>query len=159
MDGVRERHRRRPGDYSTDVVRTDAVEYLREAPADQPVFAMLTPFATHIGLDPARPVDPLEAVPARRHIDDPRWNGVEPLLTPAFDEADVPDKAHYIQAQPRVPYLGGWPLRRACEAMLSADQLLGAVGCASFGSRIATTTRSSSSPQTTACPGATIAGS
>jgi N-acetylglucosamine-6-sulfatase len=83
-----ERFGRRPGDYSTTVLRDKALDFVAGVPADQPFFLFLTPFAPHAPMTPA-----------------PRDVGSwpqEPPTSPAFNEADVSDKPPWVQALPMV---------------------------------------------------------
>lgn len=122
-DGVPEPHGAMAADYSTDVLADAAVGILRSAPSDQPVFLDLTPFAVH---KPAASDDPLPTV-APRHEKDPRCASVGVKGGPAYDEADVSDKPGIIRREPLQPYAGGWPLIRACRALLSVDDMFARV--------------------------------
>lgn len=109
-------HRTEPGDYSTDVIADLAVQRIQEAPDDQPLFAIISPFTPH---DPN--------LPAPRHEGDPRCRDIEPWAPPNYDEADVSDKPAYIQETPLLGD-GGYDLTAHCESLLSVDELIGRVG-------------------------------
>jgi N-acetylglucosamine-6-sulfatase len=105
-------------DYSTDVVAGLAVDELRAAPAAQPVFAWIAPFAGH---------EPI--TPAPRYEGDPRcskrdaWTQWAP---PNYNEADVSDKPAYVRALP-LQRRGKHELAQACQTLLAADDLIGRV--------------------------------
>ncbi len=109
--------------YSADRVASRAVDFLEQAPTDQPVFLMLSPFATHGAKDEGTGAFPR---PASRHAGDPRCDGIGKRTSPAYDEADVSDKPAFVQDFPLTGN-SGWPLGRACRAMLSVDEMFGRV--------------------------------
>jgi len=78
-----------PEDYSTDVLRDFAIAFLTSAPADQPVFLMLTPYAPH---------SPSE--PAARHSG--TYAGPAVPLSPSYNEDDISDKPLWVRALPRI---------------------------------------------------------
>ncbi|MEA2027032.1 MAG: sulfatase-like hydrolase/transferase [Chloroflexota bacterium] len=115
-DGNISQHKTDEADYSTDVIADIAVERIREAPDDQPLFTLIAPYTPH---EPN--------LPAPRHAGDPRCADIEPWAPPNYDEADVSDKPDYIRdAKP----LGddGFDLTAHCESLLSVDELIGRVG-------------------------------
>ena len=115
-DGTISQHKTEEGDYSTDVIADIAVERIREAPDDRPLFALIAPYTPH---EPN--------LPAPRHEGDERCADVEAWAPPNYDEADVADKPDYIRdAKP----LGGdgFDLTAHCESLLSVDELIGRVG-------------------------------
>jgi len=116
VDGAISQHRTAEDDYSTDVIADIAVQRIREAPDDQPLFAIIAPFAPH---EPN--------LPAPRHEGDPRCADIEPWAPPDYDEADVSDKPAYIQASPPLGD-GGFDLTAHCESLLSVDELVGRIG-------------------------------
>jgi N-acetylglucosamine-6-sulfatase len=109
-------HRTDEADYSTDVIADLAVQRLREAPADEPVFTLISPFTPH---EPN--------LPAPRHEGDPRCADLPRWAPPNYDEADVSDKPPYIAD---APPLGdaGFDLIAHCESLLAVDDLIGQVG-------------------------------
>jgi arylsulfatase A-like enzyme len=115
-DGNVTRYRTEAGDYSTDVIAERAVQRLREAPADEPLFALLSPFTPH---EPN--------LPAPRHEDDPRCRDLPFWAPPSYDEADVSDKPPYIAGAPRIGD-AGFDLTAHCESLLAVDDLIGRVG-------------------------------
>ena len=126
LNGIKGFNDNDDNDYSTDVFANRALTFLRAAPPDQPVFALLTPYAVHAGRDQNRVNDQLLPVPAPRHVGDARCAGIGSRATPAYNEADVSDKPAYIQTRPLVKIgVGtGWPLQRLCESLLSVDEML-----------------------------------
>ncbi|CAN5807480.1 hypothetical protein BH23CHL8_BH23CHL8_31410 [soil metagenome] len=110
------RHRAAPDDYSTDVIADITVERLRQAPREDPLFALISVYAPHA-----------PTLPAPRHEGDPRCADVPPWAPPDYDEADVSDKPEYVQALP-IRGDGGYDLTATCESLLSVDDLIGRVG-------------------------------
>jgi len=115
-DGTITQHKTAPEDYSTDVIADIAVKRIREAPDDQPLFALIAPFTPH---EPN--------LPAPRHEGDPRCADIEPWAPPNYDEADVSDKPAYIQALEPLDD-GGFDLTAHCESLLAVDEMIGRVG-------------------------------
>jgi N-acetylglucosamine-6-sulfatase len=76
-----------PEDYSTDVIRRQAVSFIRTAPEGAPLFLVVTPFAPHA---------PFTAAPR----DDGDFASAPVALGPAVNEADVSDKPAYIVNRP-----------------------------------------------------------
>src|SRR5688572_32159605 len=102
------------------------LRFVEAAPGDQPLFAMLTPNATHGGWDENGKKDGKLPVVAPRHRGDPRCANAGNWRPASYNEADVSDKPAYIASRPLLGDENGWPLRKACEAMLSVDEWLGA---------------------------------
>lgn len=126
--GVRIHHGKEPSDYSTDVFAEVTRGFLRSAPWDQPRFLFLTPFATH-GDHYAGSRLPR---PAKRHRGDERCRDIGYRRTPAWNEADVSDRGSFVRRLKDLRHLDeyreqGWPLRRACESLLSVDEWLARV--------------------------------
>jgi arylsulfatase A-like enzyme len=113
-------------DYSTDVFANHSIDFLRAAPADQPVFAYLNPYAVHLGSDQNGVRVGTEPAPAVRHTGDPRCADAPPFAPASFNEADVSDKPAYIQ---RIkPFTTtGFPMVRVCESLLAVDEWLARV--------------------------------
>lgn len=123
-DDVVERHGSTAADYSTDVIRSHAVDFLRAAPGDQPVFLMLTPSAPHAGSDPRYRWMP-DIAP--RHAGDRRCRDIGVRSGPGYLEADVSDKPTIIARRPNKLYPNGWPLERNCQALLAVDEMFARV--------------------------------
>ena len=101
-----------PRDYSTDVVRRQAVSYIRNAPQDTPFFLMVTPYAPH---GPYKP--------APRHDGD--FASASVAIGPAVNEADVSDKPGYIRM--RRPAGSAWvrtTTRDQWETLRAVDELV-----------------------------------
>ena len=71
-------------DYSTDVLRDRAVQFIQSAPAGQPFFLYFAPKAPHA-----------PATPAPRHAGS--FSGIPPWRPPNYNEADVSDKPAWVQ--------------------------------------------------------------
>jgi N-acetylglucosamine-6-sulfatase len=99
-------------DYSTDVIANFAVKRLKEAPADKPIFAYITPYAVHGPMSPAP-----------RHVGDARCRNISPWKPPDYNEQDVSDKPSYIKSLVSLPS-GGFDITKHCEMMLSVDDLV-----------------------------------
>ena len=85
-DGHETTHGHDARDYSTDVLRQLAAREIREAPPDEPLFLMFTPYAVHG-----------PATPAPRHLGSAN---VGPFLAPHVNEPDVADKPPWIAELP-----------------------------------------------------------
>jgi N-acetylglucosamine-6-sulfatase len=72
-------------DYSTDVLRDRAVQFIQNAPTDQPFFLYFAVKAPHG-----------PATPAPRHAGS--FSGIPPWRPPNYNEADVSDKPAWVQA-------------------------------------------------------------
>ena len=103
-----------PKEYSTDVLRRQAVSFIRTAPSGQPIFLLVAPVAPHA-----------PSTPAPRHIGD--LAGTPVVLNPAVNE-DVTDKPAYLASRPT---LSERMLRRRIraqrETLLAVDQLVGGI--------------------------------
>jgi arylsulfatase A-like enzyme len=87
VDGVPVHHGTDPADYSTDVYKAHALDFLDAAPADEPFFLYFAPGAPHA-----------PRTPAPRHST--LWNQLPVEHSPAFNEADVSDKPQWVQSRP-----------------------------------------------------------
>jgi arylsulfatase A-like enzyme len=125
VDGVYGHNGREPQDYSTDFFARKAMEFLREAPADKPVFLMARQFAPHTNLGDAH----LQALPSPVYKNDPKCDAT-PRYNPAnFNERDVTDKPAWIRKRSMLSgyYTGGFPIVNHCKAMLSVDDEVGQI--------------------------------
>jgi len=109
-------------DYSTDVFRDHALDFLANAPAG-PRFMLFTPYAPHQGSDRAGVTTRRQPVPADRHARGALCADSPPLATPAYMEEDVSDKPAYIQARPRAQS-ASWPTVRTCQSLRAVDQAI-----------------------------------
>jgi arylsulfatase A-like enzyme len=115
-DGGITQHKTEPQDYSTDVIADLAVQRIREAPDEQPLFTVIAPYTPHV-----------PNLPAPRHVGDPRCADIEPWAPPNYDEVDVSDKPAYVRDAPPLGD-GGFDLTAHCESLLAVDELVGRVG-------------------------------
>ncbi len=124
QDDVEEYHGFEAADYSVDVIAEVASGFVAEAPVDEPLFALLTPHGPHAGRNHRDKPSEYMPASARRHAKDARCDGLPPLWTPAYAEADVSDKPLYIRGLAVPPYAGGWPLSKICRSMLAVDDMV-----------------------------------
>lgn len=110
----------RRSEYHTDVLKEYALQHVGSAPADAPLFLSLNPYAVHAALHKF-------PKPAPRHLGTSRCDGAGVRVTPAYNEADVSDKPSWVQSRPFLSPAKGWPLRKACESLLSVDEMFKAV--------------------------------
>ncbi len=89
-----------PADYSTDVLASKAVEFIRESPLDRPFFLWLAPTAPHP-----------PATPAERHAG--TFDDLVVPTAPSVGEPDVSDKPAWVRALPRLDAQDIEALRRA----------------------------------------------
>lgn len=87
IDGAVQAYGDAPGDYSTDVLASEAVSFIRGARG--PLFLYFAPEAPHA-----------PAIPALQ--DRPAFAGRPVPMAPSFDEADVSDKPAYVRDLPRI---------------------------------------------------------
>jgi N-acetylglucosamine-6-sulfatase len=102
-----------PSDYSTDVLASQAVEFIRNS-GSQPFFLYFTPKAPHIDT-------PMHVTPAPRHVgayaDLPAWR------PPSLNEADVSDKPRYVRNHYPLPTDQLGALReQQLESLLAVDE-------------------------------------
>lgn len=124
VEGEPEQHGSLETDYSTDVIRKRAKKWVLNAPAGDPLFVYLAPFAPHANISQV----PYRPTPAARHNGDPRCAGLPPFFPPNYNEADVSDKPPVVAARRILGrYRTGWPLVDVCESLLSVNEMVGAV--------------------------------
>lgn len=124
LDGVETSY---AGEHQDEVVRRTAVEWLTEAPSDQPVFAHLTPGAPHRetckGQGKSKEVRHCDYLP----LVAPQDRGAEACADiPDFKPPDyevIPSKKGPPWAMP--PWPDGWPLTSICESLLVVDRMVG----------------------------------
>ena len=110
-DGSETTHGQATRDYSTDVLARIAEREIRNAPSDQPLFLMFTPFAVHG-----------PATPAPRHAGTAT---VGPFVAPHVNEADVADKPPWIAELPLASIERITQQRRSSqEALRSVDDAI-----------------------------------
>lgn len=99
--------------HSTRMVAERAVARLHSAPADAPVFAVLSVFNMH---GPNTPMPEFKS--------DARCDTFPPWRPGNYNEADVSDKPPLIANLPLLPDLSGWPLDGYCREILGIDWLV-----------------------------------
>lgn len=108
------------GDYhSTRMVAERASMHIRETAPQTPVFAVLSFYNLHA---PNTPMPEFDYGSAAGDV----CNGIEPWISPSFNEADVSDKPASIRALPLLSDdagapLTGWPMENYCREMLGID--------------------------------------
>jgi arylsulfatase A-like enzyme len=113
-DGSETTHGHEPRDYSTDVLSRIAVEAVRGAPDDQPLFLMFTPYAAHG-----------PPTPAPRHLGTATAG---PPTGPSINEPDVTDKPPWIAELPPAAIDPITQQRRTTqETLRSADEAIARV--------------------------------
>jgi len=109
------RHRDAATDHSTVVTAKRIARHIRQAPASEPVFVEMSLFSGH------RP-----NLPMPRFDGDSRCRRIGGWSGPGYDEGDVKDKPAWVRKLPRLR-ADAYPLRSACEEMLSIDWAVGRV--------------------------------
>jgi N-acetylglucosamine-6-sulfatase len=110
----------RPAEHSMQLVQDLAVADLRSAPADQPLFAVLSTYAGHY-----------PNVPLPANIGSPTCARIPPWTSPRYGAGATTDKPAWVQAlaRRRIGSLpaSGYPLVKVCQDMLGVDQLVAKV--------------------------------
>ncbi|MCI0634772.1 MAG: sulfatase [Actinobacteria bacterium] len=86
-DGIIVQYGNDPADYGTSVVGAATISFIRETPAEDPLFAYVSVPAPH---DPAKPAPG----------DEEAFRGLAPWRPPSYNERDVKDKPQYIRDNP-----------------------------------------------------------
>jgi arylsulfatase A-like enzyme len=117
-----------PHEYTTRFIGEHAVRFMRAAPAQQPVFLWLAPYAVHAhDADGGGLAGKLPLVDDR-YLGDGRCSGIAPWHPPGYEESDVRDKPSWVgKLPPDALWTRGWPQVANCEALLSVDDALRAV--------------------------------
>jgi len=110
----------RPPGHSMQLVQDLAVNELRQAPADQPLFEVLSTYAGHF-----------PNVALAKNIGSPVCARIRPWISPNYGVAAAADKPVWLQtlARRRVWQLpaAGYSLVKVCEDMLGVDELVAKV--------------------------------
>jgi N-acetylglucosamine-6-sulfatase len=123
-EGKRVHHDLDPEDYQPDVAFNRAVQFLRQAPPGQPVFAWITPFSVHGAIDPVSgDYSPYPQL-APRAVRDPRCDDLPRWHTPAHED-DNSDRPFYERAWHTMRQ--GYDQQRACRALIPVDEGLARV--------------------------------
>lgn len=102
----------RPEDYSTDVIASRAVSFIRGTSAQTPLFMVVAPYAPH---NPA--------TPAPRHAG--TFSGVPIPFGPSVNERNVSDKPRYVRRQGRLALrLLAERQRKRWESLLAVDDMV-----------------------------------
>jgi N-acetylglucosamine-6-sulfatase len=105
-------------DYSTDVLRDYARQFIQDAPAGKPVFLYFAPKAPHG-----------PATPAPRHAG--IFDSYSPPRPPSYNEGDVSDKPQWVQLFKKLGQTGQLDLdefaRDQLESLRAVDEAVGAV--------------------------------
>jgi arylsulfatase A-like enzyme len=118
--------RRFPGQHFDNVVRKQAVEWLAEAPSDEPVFALITPRAPHRHPQQCRQgrKDPVgcDYLPQtmKRDRKSEECDGLKPYKAPDYATPASTRPAPW--SMPDWPR--GWPLEASCESLLVIDRMV-----------------------------------
>lgn len=104
VDGEVQSHGSGAGDYSTDVLAHEAVDFIRSAAAGDPLFLYFAPEAPHA-----------PAIPAPG--DGTAFTDLPPWRPASYDEADVSDKPLWVRGLPRLT-----PARQAQVDAFRRDQ-------------------------------------
>jgi len=105
----------------TQLITRYADGFIRETPADTPLFL-------HVGYYLPHP----PAKPARKYANDARCNGVSTSTAPSFNEADVRDKPGPVRTLPLMTpeqqqYIGTTLPQNQCRALFSVDDGVAAI--------------------------------
>lgn len=100
--------------HSTTMTADRAVSRFAAAPANKPIFAILSIYDLHAP-NVSQPITQQQA---------DQCNNVDPWWTPAYNEADVSDKPAYIQALPLQKHPDGWPMDAFCRQMYGVDDVV-----------------------------------
>lgn len=140
-DGKSQYHGSTTADYSTNVLGSKAVDFVRTAPADRPYFLYFTPYGPHSPFTPA-PGDSL-ALPKCAAGDSPpscykpitlaapglcpAQTGLPPYCSENIGEKDVSDKPAWVRALTATGT--GWDSKRKMQeqTLLSVDRQVGAL--------------------------------
>jgi len=130
LDGEPLPHGTEDEDHFTDLIARTALDFLREAPRDRPVFLQVAPFVPHTSPNRDGILDRYFPYPAPRHNGDPRCSGITPWRPPGHVEADFADKPVVLEPDrrgQRIRWPAGFPLDRHCETLLGVDEMIGAL--------------------------------
>jgi arylsulfatase A-like enzyme len=117
VDGFARPYSTTVGEYSTDVLSGIAVNDIKHADPNKPLFLWTAPYAEHASL----------AV-APRYVGAPQCKNVPPWKPPNWNESDVSDKPGYVQANPLITKgPSGQNMRKNCWVGLAVDDMVGAI--------------------------------
>lgn len=99
-------------DHSTKVVGRRVAKQIRNAPPNEPVFAVASVYSGHT-----------PNIAFAEHVGSSKCRGVKSWSGKSYNERDVSDKPAYIRQQPLLK-AKSFSLRTRCEEMLSVDQVV-----------------------------------
>ncbi len=102
----------RPQDHSTYVIGKRLAQRIRQAPADEPIFAVASLNSGHV-----------PNTPFAWHRGSAACERVAPYRAPSYNEADVSDKPAYIRRLPRLPR-PSFELTSRCQEFLGVEATL-----------------------------------
>jgi len=105
--------------YGTNVIANKAIISLKDAPANKPIFGLITPWAVHSEVYSKPfpvPEEKYKGYGPCQNI--PKWKPAN------FNEADVSDKSSYIKKRKIEFPNSGWNLVTYCETLISVDNMV-----------------------------------
>jgi len=106
------------GRFGDDVIGRQAVRWVRRAPVEQPLLALVSPGAPHVCEGIGEQCYEPEVMPRDRGARECR--GVPPSRPPTYTTRTNPQE---VRDMP--PWATGWRLRRVCESLLVVDRTVG----------------------------------
>ena len=115
-----------PNDYQPDVAFNRALRFMRQTPVDRPLFALITPNATHAARGDPFDRDWREGYPAvaPRFRDDRRCAGIGRWKTAAHDDDNSDRPLHQRDWN---KFRKGYRMENVCRALLAVDAGIGRV--------------------------------
>jgi N-acetylglucosamine-6-sulfatase len=107
-----------PGRFSDDVIRQQAVRWLRRAPADQPLLAWVSAKAPHVCESDGPQCYEPEVMPRDQGAQ--ACSALAPSKPPSYSIRTNP-----LEIRSMPPWPAGWRLRRVCESLLVVDRMVG----------------------------------
>jgi N-acetylglucosamine-6-sulfatase len=129
VDGVYERHGFAEAHYQPDVFGARCVNFLQQAPPENPLFMWYTPYTTHAGKDIDKTRDRYEPVPAVRYRTDERCNSIPAWYPANYNISLGKKRPAYVRARPALPTIlsTGYPMEKRCRALLATDEWVGKI--------------------------------
>lgn len=107
-----------PGRFGDDVIREQAVRWLRRAPVDQPLLAWVAPTAPHVCEGDEEQCYEPEVMP--RDQDAAACDALPASRPPGYTIRTDP-----LEVRDMPPWPAGWRLGRICESLLVVDRMVG----------------------------------
>ena len=108
------------GRFVDDVMREQALRWLRRAPTDRPLFAWVAPVAPHVCTFRRSQCYKPPVLPADRGARECR--GIPDYRPPSYSTA-----THPLEARPMPDWPTGWELQRICQSLLVVDRMVGQI--------------------------------